>query len=112
MADEIRNILEHAARLGNTVPLSALQAQVKGPQHLSESDQIRLLQRVRTTARRPRSPMPERPILLTALIIDDTGAVHPFYRRLAEAAGHEIPQDPTRTWNDATQAVHDRYKKT
>ncbi|MFE6813534.1 hypothetical protein [Streptomyces sp. NPDC057675] len=112
MSDEVRDILEHAARLGYTVPLSALRAQVKGLQHLSESDQIRVLLRVRPTARHPRSPVPERPILLPALITDDTGAMHPFYRRLAEAAGHEVPQDPNRTWKDATQAVHDRYKKT
>ncbi|GAA4703974.1 hypothetical protein [Streptomyces youssoufiensis] len=50
LADAVRDVLEHAARLGKTVPLTDLCAQVKGLGELTESDQVQVLRRVRPTA--------------------------------------------------------------
>lgn len=109
LADAVRDVLEHAARLGKTVPFADLCAQVKGMRALREADQVQVLRRVKPTAR-PRSPKPQRPALLTALITTDTGTMHPIYRQLTDHAGHHLPQQADDAWTDAVNIVHDRYR--
>ncbi|MFF7191410.1 hypothetical protein ACFZAR_40900 [Streptomyces sp. NPDC008222] len=109
LADAVRDVLEHAARLGKTVPLTDLCAQVKGLGELPESDQEQVLRRVKPTAR-PRSPKPQRPALLTALITTEAGTMHPIYRRLADHAGHHLPQQADSAWADTVEMLHDRYR--
>ncbi|MFE7332322.1 hypothetical protein ACFU8W_47225 [Streptomyces sp. NPDC057565] len=109
LADAVRDVLEHAARLGKTVPFSSLCAQVKGFAELPESRQVYVLRRVTPTAA-PRSPAPQRPVLLTALITNEQGAMHPLYRRLADLAGHHLPQRPNSAWADTVNGIHDRYR--
>lgn len=108
LADAVRDVLEHAARLGKTVTFSSLCAQVKGLGELMESDQVQVLRRVKPTAR-SRSPKPQRPALLTALITTEAGTMHPFYRRLADHAGHHLPQQAESVWTDTVEILHDRY---
>lgn len=107
-ADAVRDVLEHAARLRKTVTFSSLCAQVKGLGDMPESDQVHVLRRVKPTPR-PRSPKPQQPALLTALITDEAGTMHPFYRRLADHAGHDLPQQADSAWTDAINIIHDRY---
>ncbi|MFG3287111.1 hypothetical protein [Streptomyces sp. NPDC048111] len=57
-----------------------------------------------------RSPKPQRPALLTALITTETGTMHPLYRRLADHAGHQLPQQADSAWTDTIQILHDRYR--
>ncbi|WP_333750119.1 hypothetical protein [Streptomyces sp. IBSBF 2394] len=109
LADAVRDVLEHAARLGKTVPLTDLCAQVKGLGELTESDQAQVLRRVRPTAR-PRSAKPQRPALLTALITTEDGAMHPVYRQLADHAGHHLPQQADSAWTETVKILHDRYR--
>ncbi|OUC75986.1 hypothetical protein CA983_44135 [Streptomyces swartbergensis] len=109
LADAVRDVLEHAARLGKTVPLADLCAQVKGLGDLPESDQEQVLRRVKPTAR-PRSPKPQRPALLTALITTEAGTMHPIYWRLADHAGHRLPQHADSAWTDTVKILHDRYR--
>ncbi|MFI6663184.1 hypothetical protein ACIBL8_47825 [Streptomyces sp. NPDC050523] len=101
--------MEHAARLGKTVTLADLCAQVKGLDELTEPDQLQVLRRVKPTAR-PRSAKPQRPALLTALITTEAGAMHPIYRRLADHAGHHLPPQADSVWTDTVQILHDRYR--
>lgn len=91
LADAVRDVLEHAARVGKTVAFADLCAQVKALGELPESDQVQVLRRVKPTAR-PRSPKPQSPDLLTALISTEAGTMHPIYRQLANHAGHHLPQ--------------------
>ncbi|MFF4139428.1 hypothetical protein ACFY1B_50550 [Streptomyces mirabilis] len=91
LADAVRDVLEHAARVGKTVAFADLCAQVKDLRELPESDQVQVLRRVKPTAR-PRSPQPQRPALLTALISTEAGTMRPIYRQLANYAGHHLPQ--------------------
>ncbi|WPO76200.1 hypothetical protein [Streptomyces sp. KN37] len=109
LADAVRDVLEHAARLGKTVPLTDLCDQVKGLGELTESDQVQVLRRVRPTAR-PRSAKPQRPALLTALITTEAGTMHPVYRQLADHAGHHLPPQADTPWTDTVQILHDRYR--
>ncbi|WP_432066252.1 hypothetical protein [Streptomyces sp. C10-9-1] len=109
LAGGVRDVLEHAARLGKTVTFTSLCAQVKGLGELAESDQVQVLRRVKPTAR-PRSPKPQRPALLTALITDDAGTMHPLYRRLADHAGHHLPQQADGVWTNTVEILHDRYR--
>ncbi len=109
LADAVRDVLEHAARLGKTVPLTDLCAQVKGLGDLPEPDQEQVLRRVKPTAR-PRSPKPQRPALLTALITTEAGTMHPIYRRLADHAGHHLHQQADSAWTDTVKILHDRYR--
>ena len=109
LADAVRDVLEHAARLGKTVPLTDLCAQVKGLGELTESDQVQVLRRVRPTAR-PRSAKPQRPALLTALITAEDGTMHPVYRQLADHAGHHLPPQADSAWTDTVKILHDRYR--
>ncbi|MFH8485316.1 hypothetical protein [Streptomyces longisporoflavus] len=108
LADGVRDALEHAARLGRTVPLTDLYDQVKGLGELAESDQVQVLRRVRPTAR-PRSAKPEPPALLTALITTEAGTMHPVYRQLADHAGHHLPPQAETAWTDTVKILHDRY---
>ncbi|WP_326762719.1 hypothetical protein OHB35_52525 [Streptomyces phaeochromogenes] len=108
LADAVRDVLEHAARLGKTVPFASLCAQIKGLSGLTESDQMCVLQRVKPTSR-PRSPIPQRPVLLAALITTDAGTMHPFYPRLADHAGHPLPQQADSVWTDTIKILQDRY---
>jgi hypothetical protein len=108
LADAVRDVLEHAARLGKTVVFADLCAQVKNLGELPESDQVQVLQRVKPTAR-PRSPKPQRPALLTALITTEAGTMHPIYRQLANHAGHHLPQQADSAWTDTVKILHDRY---
>lgn len=41
---------------------------------------------------RERTPQPQRPALLTALISTEAGTMHPIYRQLANHADHHLPQ--------------------
>ncbi|MGC9500905.1 hypothetical protein [Streptomyces sp. WG7] len=109
LADAVRDVLEHAARMGETVPLTDLCAQVKGLGELTESDQVQVLRRVGPTAR-PRSAKPQRPALLTALITTDTGTMHPVYQQLADHAGHHLPSQADSAWTDTVKILHDRYR--
>ncbi|MGI5485064.1 hypothetical protein [Streptomyces lavendofoliae] len=109
LADGVRDVLEHAARLEKTVTFSILCSQVKGLGELAESDQVQVLRRVKPTAR-PRSPKPQRPALLTALITDEAGGMHPLYRRLADHAGHHLPQQADGVWTNTVEILHDRYR--
>ncbi|WP_406368906.1 hypothetical protein [Streptomyces sp. NBC_01546] len=102
-------MLEHAARLGKTVTFTSLCGQVKGLSKLTESDQVQVLRRVKPTAR-PHSPKPQRPALLTALITDEAGGMHPLYRRLADHAGHHLPQQADGVWTNTVEILHDRYR--
>lgn len=108
LADAVRDVLEHAARLGKTVAFADLCAQVKDLGELPESDQVQVLRRVTPTAR-PRSAKPQRPALLTALITTDAGTMHPIYRQLANHAGHHLPQQADSAWTDTVKILHDRY---
>ncbi|GAA3476181.1 hypothetical protein [Streptomyces yanii] len=109
LADAVRDVLEHAARLGKTVTFSSLCAQVKGLAELPQSRQVYVLRRVTPTAV-SRSPRPQRPALLTALITNEEGTMHPLYRRLADLAGHHLPQQPNSAWADTVTVIHDRYR--
>ncbi|MFI6063182.1 hypothetical protein [Streptomyces sp. NPDC051286] len=109
LADAVRDVLEHAARLGKTVTFSSLCAQVKGLAELPQSRQVYVLRRVTPTAA-SRSPRPQRPALLTALITNEEGTMHPLYRRLADLAGHHLPQQPNSAWADTVNVIHDRYR--
>ncbi|MFH8738896.1 hypothetical protein [Streptomyces sp. NPDC017964] len=108
LADGVRDVLEHTARLGKTVTFSSLCAQIKGLGDLAESDQVDVLRRVKPTAR-SRSSKPQPPALLTALITTDAGTMHPFYRRLADYAGHHLPQQANSVWPDTIKFLHGRY---
>ncbi|MFD9566124.1 hypothetical protein [Streptomyces sp. NPDC059994] len=109
LADGVRDVLEHAARLGETVTFTSLCAQVKKLGELAEPDQVQVLQRVKPTAR-PRSPKPQRPAPLTALITDEAGGMHPLYRKLADHAGHHLPQQANGVWTSTVEILHDRYR--
>ncbi|WP_455356923.1 hypothetical protein [Streptomyces sp. SYSU K217416] len=109
LVDIVRDVLEHAARLGKTVTFGNLCAQVKGMGELTEYDQVQVLRRIKPTAR-SRSPKPQRPALLTALITDEAGGMHPFYRRLADHAGHHLPQQADGVWSNTVEILHDRYR--
>lgn len=91
-----------------TVPFASLCAQIKGLSGLTESDQMCVLQRVKPTSR-PRSPIPQRPVLLAALITTDAGTMHPLYPRLADHAGHPLPQQADSVWTDTIKILQDRY---
>lgn len=88
---------------------TSLCGQVKGLSKLTESDQVQVLRRVKPTAR-PHSPKPQRPALLTALITDEAGGMHPLYRRLADHAGHHLPQQADGVWTNTVEILHDRYR--
>ncbi|MET9669405.1 hypothetical protein ABZY19_29215 [Streptomyces sp. NPDC006475] len=109
LADGVRDVLEHAARLGKTVTFTSLCDQVKGLGELPESQQLSVLRRVKPTAR-SRSPKPQRPALLTALITTETGTMLPLYRQLADHAGHHLSQQADSTWTKAVEIIHDRYR--
>ncbi|MFE5039251.1 hypothetical protein [Streptomyces sp. NPDC056683] len=109
LADAVRDVLEHAARIGKTVAFADLCAQVKELGELPESDQEQVLRRVKPTPR-PRSAKPQRPALLTALITTEAGTMHPLYRRLAGHAGHHLPQQADSAWTDSVSILHDRYR--
>lgn len=109
LADAVRDVLEHAARLGNTVPFADLCAQIKGLGELTESDQVQVLRRVKPTAR-PRSAKPAPPVLLTTLITTEAGTMHPIYRRLADHAGHHLPEQADSAWTENVKILHDRYR--
>ncbi|MGW7647097.1 hypothetical protein [Streptomyces bobili] len=108
LADAVRDVLEHSARLGKTVTFPDLCTQVKNLRELPESDQVQVLRRVKPAAR-PRSPKPQRPALLTALITTEAGTMHPIYRQLANHAGHHLPQQAESAWTDTVKVLHDRY---
>ncbi|MFD9794199.1 hypothetical protein ACFWXK_24985 [Streptomyces sp. NPDC059070] len=108
LAEGVRDVLEHAARLGKTVTFTSLCSQVKQLGELAEPDQVQVLRRVKPTER-PRSPKPQRPALLTALITDEGGSMHPLYRRLADHAGHHLPQQADSVWINTVEILHDRY---
>ncbi|MEF3117556.1 competence protein CoiA family protein [Streptomyces chrestomyceticus] len=105
VADAARDVLEHAARLGRTVPWEQLCAQVKGMKELSEEQQIRVLDAV---IARSRSALP-----LTALITTTDGNMHPHYQQhLDREARQDLPgNDATaRTaWQAAITRVHNSY---
>ncbi|MEU2625177.1 competence protein CoiA family protein [Streptomyces sp. NPDC007157] len=109
LAEAVRDVLEHAARIGKTVTFADLCAQVKDLGELPESEQVQVLRRVKPTAR-PRSAKPQRPALLTALITTEAGTMHPIYRRLADHAGHHLPQQADNAWTDTVNILHDRYR--
>ncbi|MFE6904101.1 hypothetical protein ACFVFJ_46150 [Streptomyces sp. NPDC057717] len=109
LADAVRDVLEHAARLGKSVTFADLRTQVRGLGALTESDQVQVLRRVKPTAR-PRGARPQRPALLTALITTEAGTMHPIYRRLADHAGHHLPQQADRVWADTVNILYDRYR--
>ncbi|MGJ5763128.1 competence protein CoiA family protein [Streptomyces galbus] len=109
LADAVRDVLEHAARLGKTVSFTDLCVQVKGLGELTESEQVQVLHRVRPTAR-PRSAAPQRPALLTALITAEDGTMYPVYRQLADRAGHLLPQQADSAWTETVKILHDRYR--
>ncbi|MEE1931302.1 hypothetical protein V1J52_24550 [Streptomyces sp. TRM 70351] len=108
LAEAVRDVLEHAARLRKTVTFAELCAQVKGLGELTESEQVQVFRRLKPTAQ-PRSPKPHRPALLTALITTDAGTMHPIYRRLADHTGHHLPQQADNVWTDTVKVLHDRY---
>ncbi|MFJ8158900.1 hypothetical protein [Streptomyces sp. NPDC094468] len=109
LADAVRDVLEHTARLGKTVTFAELRTQIKGLGELTESDQEQVLRRVKPTAR-PRSARPEPPALLTALITTEEGTMHPIYQRLAGRDGHHLPPQADRVWTDTVNILHERYR--
>ncbi|WP_331734786.1 competence protein CoiA family protein [Streptomyces sp. NBC_00887] len=109
LADAVRDVLEHAARLGKTVTFTSLCTQVKGLDELPESDQVHVLRRVKPIAR-TRSARPEQPALLTALITTEEGGMHSLYRGLADHAGYHLPQRADSAWADTVRILHDRYR--
>ncbi|MFD7019150.1 hypothetical protein [Streptomyces sp. NPDC059928] len=109
LADAVRDVLEHAARLGKSVTLSALCTQVQGLGRLTEAEQVNVLRLVKATGG-VRSAKPQRPGLLTALITTETGSMHPLYRKLADHAGHHLPEQADTVWSDIVQTLHDRYR--
>ncbi|RNG33504.1 hypothetical protein, partial [Streptomyces botrytidirepellens] len=100
VADAARDVLEHAARLGKTLPWDQLCAQVKGLDELSEERQFRALE---AASARSRSSRP-----LAALITTGTGLPHPHYWRMARQSG----DDPAAraAWQQAVAGVHASYR--
>ncbi|QDN54155.1 competence protein CoiA family protein [Streptomyces sp. S1D4-20] len=98
VADAARDVLEHTARLGATIPWDRLCAQVKGLRELSKEQQRRALQ---AASARSRSARP-----LAALITTGTGMPHPHYQHLTATGG--APTDPT-GWRQAVADVHASY---
>ncbi|MGR6968871.1 hypothetical protein ACU639_04555 [Streptomyces cynarae] len=81
-----------------------------GPYELGEVAVAgRCFDAVKPTAR-PRSPKPQHPALLTALITTEAGTMHPIYRRLADHAGHYLPQQADSAWADTVKILHDHYR--
>ncbi|MEV5567932.1 hypothetical protein AB0L54_34520, partial [Streptomyces sp. NPDC052196] len=109
LADAVRDVLEHTARLQKTIPLSALCTQIPGLGTLAETERMSVLRRVKATGGAP-SSKPQRPALLTALITTETGSMHPLYRRLADQAGHHLPEQANTAWSDTVQTLHDHYR--
>jgi len=58
--------------------------------------------------RSPPQPKPQRPALLTALITDEAGTMLPPYRRLADHAGHHLPQQADGVSTNTVEILHDR----
>lgn len=102
LADAVRDVLEHAARLGKTVPLTDLCDQVKGLGELTDFDQLQVLRLVRPTAR-PRSAKPQCSAQLTA----EDGTMHQLYRQLAD---HHPPRHADGPWTDTVKILHDHYR--
>ncbi|MFE2696961.1 flagellar biosynthesis protein FlhF [Streptomyces mirabilis] len=95
VADAARDVLEHTARLGATIPWDRLCAQVKGLRELSEEQQRRALQ---AASARSRSARP-----LAALITTGAGMPHPHYRHLAGT------DDGPAAWQQTVADVHASY---
>ncbi|MFD4415653.1 competence protein CoiA family protein [Streptomyces sp. NPDC058476] len=98
VADAARDVLEHTARLGTTIPWDRLCAQVKGLHELSEEQQRRAL---KSASARSRSAEP-----LTALITANK-APHPHYRHPAKTDDHPAAQ---RAWQQAVANIHASYR--
>ncbi|MFF9158254.1 competence protein CoiA family protein [Streptomyces sp. NPDC014846] len=96
VADAARDVLEHAARLGKTLPFEQLCAQAKGLQGLSSEQQRRVL---RTACSRSRAGM-----ALAALLTTGRGEPHPPYRHLARQP------DTGADWHRAVADVHACYR--
>ncbi|WRZ96378.1 hypothetical protein OHB54_46365 (plasmid) [Streptomyces sp. NBC_01007] len=70
---------------------------------------MNVLRRIKPGAR-PRSSKPEHPALLTSLITTEAGTMHPTYPRLADHAGHFLPQQAGTVWTDTVKLLHNRYR--
>lgn len=97
LAAAVRDVLEHAARLGKTVTWPRLCASVKGLAGLSEDSQ--------RAALRQAGNVPGQPgLALSALITTETGDPHPLHRGFAP-----VGSDQT-AWRSSVQQVHRHYR--
>ncbi|WP_328373617.1 competence protein CoiA family protein (plasmid) [Streptomyces sp. NBC_00445] len=96
VADAVRDVLEHTARLGTTIGWDRLCAQVKGLRELNEAQQLQALQ---AASARSRSARP-----LAALITTDSGTPHPHYRHFATTTVDQT------AWQRAVEDVHASYR--
>ncbi len=96
VADAARDVLEHVARLGKTLPWDQLCAQVKGLSELSEEQQRRALEAASTRSSPP----------LAVLITTGTGMPHPHY--LARQPGDGPAARAA--WQQAVADVHASYR--
>ncbi|MGW6144434.1 hypothetical protein [Streptomyces sp. NPDC055140] len=99
VADAARDVLEHAARLGATIPWDRLCAQVKGLHELSEEQQRLALE---AASARSRSAQP-----LAALVTTNSGTPHPHYRHPHGTGDGPAAQA---TWRNAVADVHASYR--
>ncbi|MEU8470171.1 hypothetical protein AB0F30_20015 [Streptomyces sp. NPDC029006] len=100
VADAARDVLEHAARLGKTLPWEQLCAQAQGLSDLSEDAQRRVL---RKACARSRAGQP-----LAALVTTSSGMPHPHYRHLARQPG--VSRAVLAAWHQAVSDVHASYR--
>ena len=102
-AETARDVLEHAARLGKTVPFSQFCAQVKGFLSLGTEQQHEALKHASRSRSAP----------LASLITTDDGEIHRHYRHLAKQAGRELPADgdaARAAWREVVTEVHNHYR--
>ncbi|MER6354648.1 hypothetical protein ABT186_23220 [Streptomyces sp. NPDC001634] len=100
VADAARDVLEHAARLGKTIPFELLCAQVKGLRQLNEEQQRRAL---KTACAPSRAGQP-----LAALITTGNGTPHPHYQHL----NRQPDRGPAAqaAWQKVVADVHAAYR--
>ncbi|MEL3946386.1 hypothetical protein AABC07_11985, partial [Streptomyces sp. LNU-CPARS28] len=96
VADAVRDVLEHTARLGPTISFDRLCTQVKGLSGLSEAQQRHALQAASARSRSPRA--------LAALITTSNAEKpHPHYQHLAKTGAQAA-------WQQALAQVHAAYQ--
>ncbi|WP_432197049.1 hypothetical protein [Streptomyces sp. bgisy027] len=109
-ADQAREILEEAARLGETLTWAELKQRVPEFAGLSPEKQRQALGQIDAPGH-PTGTGHAR-AFLASLITADVGGPHPSYRRIAEQQGHFLPDSREKilaAWQSSVTAVHERY---